>query len=98
MYFTSKVRELAVRAVGLDDELVALAEEARMHAEIVEARIVEIAEHGVLGGVRHGMRVLRPVPELRLAAMAAGAGLAADEAQRSAPNRLAPVAAVAGDP
>ena len=62
--------ELAVRAVGLDHELVAVAEEARVHAEIVEARIVEIAEHGVLARMRHGMRVLRPVPELRLPAMA----------------------------
>ena len=62
--------ELAVRAVGLDHELVAIAEEARVHAEIVEARIVEIAEHRVRGGMRHGMRVLRPVPELRFPAMA----------------------------
>jgi hypothetical protein len=73
--------ELAVRAVGLDHELVAFAEEARVHAEIVETRIVEIAEHGVLGGVRHGMRMLRSVPELGLPAMARGASFAADEAQ-----------------
>ena len=37
--------ELAVRAVGLDHELVAIAEEARVHAEIVEACIVEVADH-----------------------------------------------------
>ncbi len=70
MYFTSKVSELAVGAVGLDHELVAVAEEARVHAEIIETRIVEIAEHALLGGMGHGVRVLRAVPELRLAAVA----------------------------
>ena len=38
-------RELAVRTVGLDQEFSVLAEEPRMHAVIVEARVGEIAEH-----------------------------------------------------
>ena len=81
MYFTSKVRKLAVAAVGLDHELVAVAEEARVHAEIVEARIVEVAEHALLAGMRHGVRVLRAVPKVCFGAVARGASLAADEAQ-----------------
>ena len=74
--------ELAVRPVGLDEELAVLAKEARRHAVIVEARVVEVAEHGGVGRVRHGVAVLGRAPERRLAAMAAGAGLAADEGRR----------------
>ena len=62
--------KLAVGAVGLDHELVAVAEEARVHAEIIEARIVEVAEHALLGGMRHGVRVLRAVPLRCFAAVA----------------------------
>ena len=51
--------ELAVGAVGLDQEFSVLAEEARMHAVIVEARVVEIAEHRLVGGMLHGKLVLR---------------------------------------
>ncbi len=79
--FHLEARELAVRAVGLDEELAVFAEEARMHAVIVEARIVEIAKHGLLGGMGHGVRVLRAVPRRGFGLMAAGASLAADEAQ-----------------
>ena len=71
--------ELAVGAVGLDEELAVLAEEARAHAVIVEARVVEIAEHRFLGRVVHRVLVLRGAPQLRLRPVAAGAGLAADE-------------------
>src|SRR5262245_56572282 len=71
--------ELAVRPVGLDQEFSVPAEEAGMHAVMVEARVVEIAEHGLVGRVLHGEPVLRCAPQLRLGAVAAGAGLAADE-------------------
>ncbi len=74
--------EVAVRPVGLDEKLAVLAEEPRVHAVIVEARIVEIAEHRGVGRVGHGVGVLRRVPERGLAAMASGAGLAADEGWR----------------
>ena len=37
--------ELAVGAVGLDEELAVLAEKAGAHAVVVEARIVEVAQH-----------------------------------------------------
>ena len=37
--------ELAVGTVGLDEELAVLAKEARAHARVVEAGVVEVAEH-----------------------------------------------------
>ena len=67
VYFTSKAASLPSGPSVSTMNLPSVAEEARAHAVIVEARIVEIAEHGLLGGVRHGVRVLRSVPELRLA-------------------------------
>ena len=70
---------LAVGAVGFDEELSILAKEARTYAEIVEGRVLEIAEHRRLGGVGHRMLVLRAAPQLRLCPMAAGTSLAADE-------------------
>ena len=54
--------ELAVSAVSLHEELAVLAVEARMHAEIVEARVVEVTEHALLGRMRHGVLMLRAVP------------------------------------
>ena len=57
--------ELAVRPVGLDEKLSVLAEEARTHAVIVEARVVEIAEHRLVGRVLHREVVLRGAPLLR---------------------------------
>ena len=74
--------ELAVGTVGLDQELPVLAEEARTHAVIIEARIGEIAEHRFLGGVLHRVLVLGAAPQVRFGAVAAGAGLAADERGR----------------
>src|SRR5262245_55241171 len=38
--------ELAVRAIGLDEEFVVLLKEARSYAVIVETCVLEIAEHG----------------------------------------------------
>ena len=74
--------ELAVGPVGLDQEFSVLAEEARVDAEIVEARIVEVAEHRAVGGVIHRELVLRGEPQLGLRLVAAGAGVAADELRR----------------
>ncbi len=71
--------ELAVGPVGLDQELAVLAEEARMHSVIVEAGIVEISEHRLVGRMVHRVLVLGGLPPLRLGAVAAGAGLAAHE-------------------
>ena len=80
--------ELAVRAVGLDDEFSVLAEEAGAHAEIFETRIVEIAEHRLVGRVLHGELVLRRAPQVRFGAVAAGAGFAADESRDGSAGRL----------
>ena len=75
--------ELAVRPVGLDQEFSVLAEEARAHAVVVKVRVVEIAEHRLVGRVIHGVLVLRRSPKLRFRLMAPGAGLAADESGRN---------------
>ena len=72
-------RELAVRTIRLDQEFPVLAEETGMHAVIVEAGVVEIAEHGLVGRVLHRGLVLRGAPQFRFGLVAAGAGLAADE-------------------
>ncbi len=73
--------ELAVRAVGLDEELAVLFEEAGLGAVIVEARVVEIAEHGVGARVGHGVGVLRGMPQLPRVLVTGDAGLAADEGE-----------------
>src|SRR5262249_34659893 len=77
----------AVGSVGLDEEFPGLAEEARAHAVMLKAGVVEIAEHRFVGGVVHRLFVLRCAPQRRLVAMAAGAGLAADEGCRSDAGR-----------
>ena len=71
--------DLAVRPVGLDQELSVLAEESRTRPVVLKIRIVEVAEHRFLGRVIHGMLVLRRSPKLRFRPMAPRAGLAADE-------------------
>src|SRR5262249_20437166 len=92
--------ELAVRAIGLDEKLSVLAEEAGVHPVIVESRIVEIAEHRCVGCVLHRELVLRVAPELRFRGMALGTRLAADEcgwlsrgAEKMRPRRVS-----AGEP
>src|SRR5262249_40922742 len=73
--------ELAIRSVGFDEILSVFAEETGKHAVIVEARIVEIAEHKSFCRVLHRTLMLRAVPQRRLRAMTAGAGLATHEAR-----------------
>ncbi len=89
--------ELAVRPVGLDQELAVLAEEARPHAVMLEARVGEIAEHRPVGCMLHRELVLRRAPQLRFRLVTAGAGLAADEGgwrngRRAAEERVPPAA------
>src|SRR6266853_916298 len=81
--------ELAVGPVGLNQEFSVFAKEARVHAVIVEACLVEIAQHRLLGHVLHGPLVLRAAPPVRLGPMAAGASLAADEGCDGSAGRLA---------
>jgi len=75
-------RELSVRPVGLDLELIAFAEEPRTHAVVVEDRIGEIAEYRLVGRLIHGVLVLRGAPEPRLRLVALRADFAANEPQR----------------
>jgi hypothetical protein len=72
--------KLAVRAVGFDQEFAAPAEETLTHAVIVEACVVEIREHGLVGCVLHRSLVLRDTPQFCFRLVAARACLAADEA------------------
>jgi hypothetical protein len=72
-------REFAVGAVGLDKKLSILAKEARMHAVIVKALVVKVAEHGFVSCVLHGELVLRGLPQVRFGPVTTGAGLAANE-------------------
>ena len=83
--------ELAVGAIGLDQGFSVFAEEARTHPKIIEARILEVAEHRLVGGVIHRVLVLRAAPELCLRPMATGTGLAADERELAGiTGRIAP--------
>src|SRR5262245_21099703 len=74
--------ERSIGSVGLDEELSVLAEETGVHAVIVEARLVEIAEDRLLGRMSHCLLVLGTTPQLCLGTVAAGAGLAADKGGR----------------
>ena len=56
--FRLEGREFAVRSVGLDQEFAILAKKAGAHTVIVEARIVEVAEHGLLSCMVHRELVL----------------------------------------
>ena len=87
--------ELAVGAVGLDQKLSILAKKARPQPVRLEARAVEIAQHGLVGRMLHRPAVLRHVPQFRFRRVAARAGLAADKGRD--PLRLARRLVVADD-
>ena len=74
-----EVGELAVRPVGADEVLAVALEEARRHAGVVEARVVEVAEHGSVVRGGHRGAVLRPTPLRVLGGVARRAGARADE-------------------
>ena len=57
-----EVGELAVGAVGADEELAVAREEVRCNALVGELRVAEVAAHGLRGRVLHGARVLRRGP------------------------------------
>lgn len=77
-----EVGDLAVGAGGAHHEAAALAQETGGRAALFEARIVEVAEHGGVGGVLHRPGMLRASPGAGFGGMAAGTGLGADEAGR----------------
>ena len=79
--------ELAVRPVGGDEELAVALEEARGHAAMGEAGVIEVAKDGFEGRLLHRERVLRIAPRCHLALVAPAAGSAADERRRLATLR-----------
>ena len=80
--------KFAVRPVGFDEEFAVLAEEARFQTVIVEGCTGEIAQYRLVGRVIHRMLVLRCMPPLGFGAMAARAGIAADERCRRCAARI----------
>src|SRR5262245_50917492 len=79
--FHLESRKLAIGAIGLDEELVVLREEAGMDAVVIKTRVVEVAEHGGGRSVLHGKLVLGLLPKRGFGLMAIGAGFAADEGE-----------------
>src|SRR5262249_51909693 len=71
--------KLSVGAVGLDQKFPVLAEEARAHAVIIEAAIVEVAQHQCIGRMIHRALVLGAAPQPCFRVMALRTGLAADK-------------------
>jgi hypothetical protein len=56
--FDLECGELAVGAVGLDQEFPVLAEEAGARAVMIEARAIEVAGHRLVGCMLHGELVV----------------------------------------
>src|SRR5215475_2079456 len=69
--------EVAVRSVGLDKKFPVFTKEAGLDVEILKARVVEVAKHGLVRGMSHRAFMLGGMPKLVLSLMAAGANLAA---------------------
>ncbi|MGY4183942.1 MULTISPECIES: hypothetical protein [unclassified Bradyrhizobium] len=80
--------ELAVKSVGLHQELAALAEEARARAGVVKCCIVEIAADSLRGRMIHGVAMLRRLPESCLRLVATHTGIAAGKSQLDRLRRL----------
>ncbi|MDT4836007.1 hypothetical protein FQZ97_696890 [compost metagenome] len=68
-----EIRGLAVRTGGVDPEAAILAEEARGFLVVLEAGVVEVAEHAGLARLLHGQLVVAALPVPGLLDMAAGA-------------------------
>ena len=77
-----EVGHLAVLAIRGHEKLPVAPEERRDDAVVGESRIVEVAEHGRIGRVLHGFRVLRGLPCGEFAGVTFAARLGADEARR----------------
>ncbi len=77
-----KVPQLTVFVFGANDVLVVASQKTRLFAEIVERRVVEIAEYGRRIGDLHGELMMRAAPLLVLGFMAIRAVLAAQKVGR----------------
>ena len=74
-----EILEAAGGAFGVDKELFALAEEAVHLSPVPELIVVEIAQHGAVGGDIHSQVVVRSLPEVILSLMAFNAGCGTDK-------------------
>src|SRR5262249_48310293 len=77
--FDLERRKLAVGPVGLNEELFVFLEETGLDAVMVEPGVIEIAEHGSVRGVLHGMLVLGLLPKRCFGLVAIGASFTADK-------------------
>ena len=68
-----KIRQVAVRAVCPNPELVVLLEESREHSVVVEGRVVEPSKDSFVGRLLHGGGMLRALPLSKFELMALGA-------------------------
>ena len=71
--------QLTVRAIGGDEELIALLTKPRAHPRVVEVRVIKVRQNGIGAGVGHGMGMLRRLPGQVLVGMATGTAAAAGE-------------------
>ena len=71
--------EFAVRAIGGDEIALAAPGKEGGHASVVEAGVLEVAEHGIRAGMGHGVMVLGLAPGAVLLAVAAGTTVTADK-------------------
>ena len=77
-----EIGERPVRAVRAHEVFVVASKKARRHARVSELRAAEVAQHAGLVGELHGEVVMRALPGLGLARVAARADLAADVDRR----------------
>jgi hypothetical protein len=70
---------IAGGAFGVDKELFALAEEAVHLSPVPELIVVEIAQHGAVGGDIHSQVMVRSLPEVILPLVAFDAGCSTDK-------------------
>src|SRR5512132_512467 len=82
-----EVGELAVRPVGVDEELAVPLDETRGDVAVRERRAVEGAENRLVRRFLHGEVVVRAAPGRRLGLVTARAGGDADEARRRGGRR-----------
>ena len=74
-----EVRHRSVRSFRVDPVLAVAAEHAGADAELLEFRVVEIAQNGLRRGEVHGQIVMRTLPRVVGLAMAIDAGLTPDK-------------------
>ena len=77
------IMQRPVRPFGARHEGIAIAAECRRDAVMIEARAIEVAEHGRRRRLLHRLRMMRASPAFHLIRVATRAGGGADEGRRS---------------